>query len=1597
MNGSSCTSVGALRHSLLACLVVSFALSACGGAGGEPPPLGGGGMGSGVTDGSGRLRRPQLQHPRLDWRPGLPWKRTERGVGGPGEGESEPGLDPALCGFVLETRLALDFDDPQTLRATGVERCDASSCESAALSADSLLVPVAGAGRALVVEGAQSVRVPLADALNLDRGGVALWVSPLAADEDLVVLETEGGHDFALSLSLAAAGQALVAQVGNAMSPVTLEAALDAPWQRDSWHHVAVGWSAERLELWLDGRRVASATRPSPVIVPARVSGHLTLASSARDAGVVPSSGQVAIDQLRSFDGTPTAGALAALMAQRGAPTVALALDFEDPLELARRAACVLAADDTTCLPALGTPVAGRRGLGLAGGPDARLRVPATRVFDADAGSLTFWLAPGEGFSSAPSTLAETSDDGSTLRLVHDPAQGLIISAGGEPLLSAATTLEEQRWHHVALTWGEDSVRLYVDGSLAGAGARGGLLRGAMPQSLVLLGAPMTLDALRAWHGALEADAVMAEASRGPEPSPRLVLDFDGEAPTGLGGDRRASCVGCRYVEGRRGRAVETGTPGGDAGGLLFDSLREVISPREGTVALWVGNHTLSSMLDNQHTILDMRAPSAGADYRNLSLHLTRNGRLQAAVSFAGASDQKLATVYSQPVRWAPGEWHHVALSWSPASRCVEGVCEGSGGVCSDDTACGGETGTRLRLYIDGVVVGEVLEARDVLTPDFEDTKVSLLASGRGSASSGARGELRIDEFVTFNEALSPAEVARVHAAGAQGHGIQRIAGARTALTLSAASDGFGISQLADVADCSVKTMGTPSGELWQLELERSDSPGVVHILSNRSVLKANVRAELTGESVHLMWRGIPLPTPQGVFPAAGEMVDVDVWLDRSSSATDFEMRIAVSLESEMWTLSEVLFPRVRRLVPPRSRESALVMPISSGVRLLSPAERNYRMSLEGIHVYPGRFWTMPWVGMEFGERASAVYLGAHDPLATVKRLQVCSHQATDGYCYGPNTRGLSGAGAELVLIPEHIGTPGNDLSLAPGAWDWPVTLGVTDGGWYGLARRYKAFADQAPWTAAGPIATRSDWPAWLAGTHLISPHTEHGIDTVLALDSMIGGAGETLWHMTSWDPGQIAPCCGTPNAARQNNNMPFVQSLAPSTRSAIERARARGLAITPYYETTEIDRIQQIYDGVSCRVADDLTLDPGDPWYGTPVRDPRSVAVVDRAGVPAGCQALTSVCAGSVAGSCMYTTNPAVPGYQALFAPDTPGNPLNAFATGAGQAYEDVQGLYLDVISTMPPQLSYGANFGLSGHEHPSGGGSWWVDGQRAVIGNIRATFRERLPQQDNPGFYSEDFSDPYVGSLEAFLMYHAFLGCSTWDPDCDVEDIPLAQAVYHEYAQFLGIYTVLRIGSEWIEACPEGASCGEGSFERAWIKQALALSWGNVPGFMAGLMPPLSATLDAEQQSRLRNLVAVHRDFSWALVEGEMLAPPVVRLAGGAKVPRRATRIAVAGDDTLDNTLVHPAVTASAWRAKSSTPRELVLVASLDATTDHEVVVSLEDAPQGATWQASRLDAAGERMGLAAGTVAEGTTVPLTVTPYDVIVIEITPQGGR
>lgn len=220
------------------------------------------------------------------------------------------------------------------------------------------------------------------------------------------------------------------------------------------------------------------------------------------------------------------------------------------------------------------------------------------------------------------------------------------------------------------------------------------------------------------------------------------------------------------------------------------------------------------------------------------------------------------------------------------------------------------------------------------------------------------------------------------------------------------------------------------------------------------------------------------------------------------------------------------------------------------------------------------------------------------------------------------------------------------------------------------------------------------------------------------------------------------------------------------------------------------------------------------------------------------------------------------------------------------------VDAVYIDQVAAAKPILCVD-----EGHEHPTGGGNWWVQAYGRLLQHIH-----RITPKDK-ALCSECTGEAYMKNFTSFLSWN-------W---VRAGQVPAFSVVYAGYVPMVG----RNYGGE--------ANDEQNNTFRIFCVQSLL--FGEQMGWMVAqkyLQNPYKAFYRTCVQTRYR--------FNEYFYAGQMLRPPFV-------TNNQKPLIGYDGPTAEGNLLVHPAVSGGIWKRMSDGKRLLLLVNASDAEAETTV----------------------------------------------------------
>ncbi len=202
------------------------------------------------------------------------------------------------------------------------------------------------------------------------------------------------------------------------------------------------------------------------------------------------------------------------------------------------------------------------------------------------------------------------------------------------------------------------------------------------------------------------------------------------------------------------------------------------------------------------------------------------------------------------------------------------------------------------------------------------------------------------------------------------------------------------------------------------------------------------------------------------------------------------------------------------------------------------------------------------------------------------------------------------------------------------------------------------------------------------------------------------------------------------------------------------------------------------------------------------------------------------------------------------------------------GAQNQSVAGVYLDQIGSNPPQLDCSP-----GRRHPSGGGSWWVDGYNELLAKARARSGEGV------GLFTEAGEEPFLGEVVGFLGRIAldeFPGAGR----AGIRMVPAFQAVYSQYMTSYGRNTTLpcgRTAPKSVQRATFYATVGQQlvlGVQLGWAGPFPALN-NHTDGFSAKGSKLLGIIVDPALFNFFKRALATRRLVRPYLLHGKLLRP--------------------------------------------------------------------------------------------------------------------------
>ncbi len=384
----------------------------------------------------------------------------------------------------------------------------------------------------------------------------------------------------------------------------------------------------------------------------------------------------------------------------------------------------------------------------------------------------------------------------------------------------------------------------------------------------------------------------------------------------------------------------------------------------------------------------------------------------------------------------------------------------------------------------------------------------------------------------------------------------------------------------------------------------------------------------------------------------------------------DSEWRIRIENRSKRWAVHEVRYPIVA-LGPlgESTADDALAVPLGWGKLWQQPLERGATF----YGRYPSGAMAMQFAS--YADRAGGLYLATHDGQAWAKSFR-----------FAPRSGALE---FRLIQYPEDATKP-----HSPVEFPYACTLAVHEGGWYGAAKKYRAWALKQFWTRKGRVEDRDDIPQWLKDIAIwarCGGSAKQAVPGMLKFREFAGRPIVTHWY--SW---HVIPF---------DNDYPLYFPAKPGFKEAVAQLQAAGVRVKPYINGRLWDSENPSFEA------------EGKP-YAAKDEQGRYYTEVYGSKVP-----LSPMC-------------PATKFWQQRVA-----GIVERLVTEYG-----VDGVYIDQVGAAAPKLCYDES-----HGHPLGGGGHWVAGYQKMLRDALQRIKRVSPDKF---LTTESEAEPYMNRFQAYLM---------------------------------------------------------------------------------------------------------------------------------------------------------------------------------------------------------------------------------------------------
>jgi hypothetical protein len=410
--------------------------------------------------------------------------------------------------------------------------------------------------------------------------------------------------------------------------------------------------------------------------------------------------------------------------------------------------------------------------------------------------------------------------------------------------------------------------------------------------------------------------------------------------------------------------------------------------------------------------------------------------------------------------------------------------------------------------------------------------------------------------------------------------------------------------------------------------------------------------------------------------------------------------------------------------------------------------------------IYPQA--TMQWMAAMVMQKlsASTTYVAAHDPNGNSKTL-TCSVDTL-----GETVR------FSISATPPHAGVPLSTLPENTLSVDYPIVVALIDSNdWFDAASIYRSFAlATADWTQKGPIASRTDVPAWSQNlTVWVNSHwQENDIfnisggapnvveERVLNIVNRFGLEPNTMgFHWYEWDTlgyvhGSNYTICGSEITCGFDTHYPEYFPARQGFERTLRKLQ-KYVRVTPYVNGRIFDQATSSWtanNGAARKAA----------AKNVNKTNPHNLSLYNES---YGSKAVFAV-------MCPHTN------YWQHTMSTVVGTLTNKYET---------DGVYVDQIAAAGPRPCWDPT-----HNHTLGGGNHWTSGYNQMLQDMRAV------AGPTKLLLTESNAESFMGNLDMYLTLVGFASGNLSMPSHQTSNdsltyiVPAFQSVYGGYALFMG-----------------------------------------------------------------------------------------------------------------------------------------------------------------------------------------------------------------